>query len=155
MSNHYATVIWERNTEEKFIDNTYSREHRWQFDGGATICASASPLIVPLPYSVEENVDPEEAFIASISSCHMLFFLSLAAKNQLVVNAYHDEAVGLMEKDEKGNVFISRVTLRPKITFDTPTPIESERLDKLHHESHALCFIANSVKTKIEVESRV
>ena len=102
MSEYYASVKWERQPNEAYIDQKYSRGHVWEFDGGASVPASSSPHVVPLPYSVEANVDPEEAFIASLSSCHMLFFLSIAAMKKFVVESYVDEAVGVMEKDETG-----------------------------------------------------
>lgn len=152
MSQHYATVDWKRAENEAFIDNKYSRAHQWEFDGGSTVHASASPVIVPLPYSVAENIDPEEAYIASISSCHMLFFLSLAVKNKLIVNRYRDEAQGVMKKNKQGKLFVATVTLRPKVEFSDDTPVTQQIIETLHHESHERCFIANSVKTEIRVE---
>ena len=107
MSEYFVQVKWKRNSNESYIDNKYSRGHEWVFDGGVTVPASASPHIVPLPYSVEENVNPEEAFIASLSSCHMLFFLSIAAQKKYVVDSYVDDAVGIMEKDSDGNISIT------------------------------------------------
>jgi len=146
-----ATVAWNRN-DQNFIDNKYSRAHQWHFDGGAKIEASASPHIVPLPYSVEENIDPEEAFIASLSSCHMLFFLSIAAKKNLVVDSYKDNANGLLEKGAEGKMAMTLVTLNPLISYSgkQPTP---EEVQKIHHLAHQQCFIANSVKTTIEIKS--
>ena len=102
MSEYSAVIKWQRNLSESFVDNEYSRGHHWQFDGGVTVPASSSPHVVPLPYSVEANVDPEEAFVASLSSCHMLFFLSIAAKRRLVVESYEDNAVGVMEENDEG-----------------------------------------------------
>jgi len=101
MSEYYATIVWQRREEEGYIDNKYSRAHQWVFSGGVIVPASSSPHIVPLPYSVEDNVDPEEAFVASLSSCHMLFFLSIAAKNKFIVERYVDRPVGLLEKMRK------------------------------------------------------
>ena len=117
MSEYFAKVRWLRGEDEAYIDNRYSRGHEWEFDGGITVPASASPYVEPLPYSVEANVDPEEAFVASLSSCHMLFFLMLAAKRKFVVDEYIDDAVGLMDKDGDGKMAITRVTLRPQIKF--------------------------------------
>ncbi len=152
MSQYFAKVNWSRSNDENYIDNKYSRGHEWNFDGGATVQASSSPHIVPLPYSVEENVDPEEAFIASLSSCHMLFFLSVAAKRRYVVDSYVDNAVGIMGKDEGGKVAMTKVTLRPHVQFSGEKKPTIEQLEKMHHQSHEQCFIANSVKTEIITE---
>lgn len=107
---------------------------------------------MPLPYSVEANVDPEEAFVASLSSCHMLFFLSVAANRRYVVDSYVDNAVGIMEKDDDGNISMTKVTLRPKVEFSGDKKPTMEQLEKMHHQSHKQCFLANSVKTKIVTE---
>ncbi|WP_409526060.1 OsmC family protein [Nitrincola sp. MINF-07-Sa-05] len=152
MSEYFARIVWTRKVGEVYTDNKYSRGHLWMFDGGATVPASSSPHIVPLPYSVEENVDPEEAFIASLSSCHMLFFLSVAAKRKFLVDEYLDNALGVMEKGEDGKVAMTRVTLRPKVTFSGEKQPSIEQLEQMHHESHELCFIANSVKTEVVTE---
>lgn len=151
MSEYSAMIVWQRN-EQKFLDNRYSRGHLWKFDGGAEVKASASPHIVPLPMSVEGNVDPEEAFVASLSSCHMLFFLYLAAKAKFVVDEYIDEAVGIVARNEEGRQAMTKVTLRPKIIFSGEREPTREQLQELHHKAHELCFIANSVKTKVETE---
>lgn len=148
MSEHTATVIWQRG-DQAFTDNTYSRAHRWVFDGGATIEASAAPDVVPLPMSVAENVDPEEAFVASLASCHMLFFLSLAAKKGFAVDSYTDAALGYTGRNAEGRTAVTKVILEPKVSFvgdEVPTAAE---LEKLHHRAHELCFIANSVKTEV------
>ncbi|MCA9233599.1 MAG: OsmC family protein, partial [Planctomycetales bacterium] len=121
MSEYVATIRWKRCADERYVDNKYSRAHEWQFDGGAIIPASASHHIVPLPYSVEANVDPEEAFVAALSSCHMLFFLSIAAKNRYVVNEYVDHAIGVMGKDAFGKTAITKVMLRPMVQFSGET----------------------------------
>ena len=150
MSEHTATVVWQRG-DQPFTDNAYSRAHRWVFDGGAAIEASAAPDVVPLPMSVAENVDPEEAFVASLASCHMLFFLSLAAKKGYVVDTYTDAALGYTGKNAEGRIAVTKVSLEPKVSFvgdEVPTAGE---LEKLHHRAHDLCFIANSVKTEITV----
>ena len=151
MHRYEAKISWSRNGA-KFTDNRYSRGHQWSFDGGIKIPASASPLVVRAPLSVAEAIDPEEALVAAASSCHMLWFLSLAAKQGLVVESYVDEPFGVMEKNEKGKLAFSRITLRPKIQFSAeklPSPAE---LDSLHHMAHEECYIANSLKCEIVVE---
>ncbi|XAW88333.1 OsmC family protein [Vibrio sp. CDRSL-10 TSBA] len=152
MSQHTATVTWQRQADEIFSDNKYSRGHEWQFDGGAKVGASASPDVVPLPYSVAANVDPEEAMIAALSSCHMLVFLSIAAKKRFVVELYQDNAVGTLEKNEQGREALTKVVLRPKIVFSGQSQPSIAMLEKMHHQSHENCFIANSVKTEVTTE---
>ena len=152
MSEYFACISWARKNNEVFIDNKYSRSHQWEFDGGAVIQASSSPHIVPLPYSCEDNVDPEESFIASISSCHMLFFLSIAAKRGYIVNSYKDDASGILELDNEKKMSITTVTLHPKIEFSGEKKPTLKQIDKIHHLSHIQCFIANSVKTKIVIK---
>jgi organic hydroperoxide reductase OsmC/OhrA len=151
MTHQYtATVSWTRNGES-FSDNRYSRGHLWTFDGGVTVPASASPSVVPLPLSRADAVDPEEAFVAAVSSCHMLVFLSIAAKKRFVVDAYEDRAAGIMTKNPDGKLFVSKITLDPSIAFSgdkRPTP---EQIADMHHLAHQECFIANSVLTEIEV----
>ncbi len=150
MSEHKAIISWKR-TSPDFLKGKYSREHTWQFDGGFTMPASPSPSVVPEPYSNPAHVDPEEAFVASISSCHMLTFLHLAARQGFQVDSYEDEAVGTMTKNEKGVPWIGLVTLNPRIVYSgarSPTPAEEERL---HHLAHEQCYIANSVRTEIVV----
>lgn len=151
MSEHSATVVWQRNGQ-RFLDNKYSRGHVWKFDGGAEIPASPSPHVVPAPMSIEENVDPEEAFVASLSSCHMLFFLYLAAKAKFVVDEYTDQAIGIVATNEEGRQAMTKVTLRPKVIFSGEREPTREQLQELHHKAHELCFIANSVKTKVKTE---
>ncbi len=148
MAEHTATVIWQRG-QQTFTDNAYSRAHEWQFDGGATVAASASPHVVPLPMSVAENVDPEEAFVAALASCHMLFFLSVAAKRGYLVDTYTDAAIGYVGKNEEGKDAVIKVILEPKVSFAGEKVPTSEQLEKMHHKSHDLCFIANSVKTEV------
>ncbi len=152
MSEYTAKVVWRRDESEAFLDNQYSRGHEWQFDGGAVVAASSSPHVVPLPYSVAENVDPEEAFVAALSSCHMLFFLSIAAKKRWVVEQYTDNAHGIMEKNENGKLAMSKVWLRPKVIFSEASQPSLEQLQKVHHQSHQQCFIANSVNTEIIID---
>jgi len=144
-------ISWNKKSDEAFLDNKYSRSHKWTFDGGIELAASSSPHVVPPPMSNESAVDPEEAFIASLSSCHMLWFLSLAVEKKFVVESYEDNAEGVLAKNEEGKLAITRVTLNPKITFGgTHTP-SRDQIDELHHSAHDKCFIANSVKTKITV----
>ncbi|MCW8891414.1 MAG: OsmC family protein [Sedimenticola sp.] len=153
MSTYTARVTWKRG-EEPFTDNKYSRGHVWEFDGGVTVPASSSPHVVPVPLSVEANVDPEEAFVASLSSCHMLFFLALAAQQGYVVDSYVDDAVGIMGLNDKGKTAMLSVTLKPEIIFVGESVPTSEALDSLHHKAHDYCFIANSVTTDVVVQSR-
>jgi organic hydroperoxide reductase OsmC/OhrA len=149
MSSFYAEVLWERH-QATFLDNRYSRGHHWKFDGGATIPASSSPHVVPVPYSIPEYIDPEEAFVAALSSCHMLFFLSLAAKAGFVVDSYADKAKGSMSAVE-GVMQVKTVTLNPRVSYSGTLPSTAKEAE-LHHRAHGLCFIANSVKTKIEIK---
>lgn len=153
MAEYNAIVEWSR-AGAVFTDHRYSRGHRWLFDGGVEVAASASPHVVPLPMSVAAAVDPEEAFVASLSSCHMLWFLSLAAKRGLVVESYRDEAVGVLGKDASGQVAMTRITLRPATRFSGDTQPPASDILALHHEAHAACFIARSVKTEVRCEPR-
>jgi organic hydroperoxide reductase OsmC/OhrA len=148
MSEYVALVEWERRGAV-FTDGRYSREHRWTFDEGISVPASASPHVVPLPYSVSAAVDPEEAFVASLSSCHMLFFLSLAAKQRFVVDSYRDPAVGRMGKDANGKLAMLEVTLRPEVRFGGERVPTVADIDALHHAAHEECFLARSVKTTV------
>ncbi len=145
MSDHNATIDWNRGGRD-FTYESYSRDHTWSFEGGVTVTASAAPAYKGSP----DLVDPEEAFVASLSSCHMLTFLALAAKTMLVVDRYSDHAVGLMEKNSEGQFAVTTVTLNPVIEFDGRKP-EPDELAQLHDKAHHLCFIANSVKTRITV----
>lgn len=147
MGKHTAIVRWSRGDDD-FAANKHSRAHEWEFDGGLKVPASASPDIVPLPYSVAENVDPEEAFVASISSCHMLFYLHKSRDAGFVVNSYEDEAVGVLGKNAAGRLAITRVTLNPVVSYEGPVP-SAGQIEALHHEAHELCFIANSTMTEI------
>lgn len=153
MSEHQATIAWKRHDQATFTDNRYSREHTWQFDGGTEIAASASPHVVPVPYSNAACIDPEEAFVASLSSCHMLWFLSIAAKKKFVVESYIDCSIGLMEKNEDGKLAITQVRLRPQITFTEDNLPTDEQIEALHKEAHHCCFLANSVKAEIVIEA--
>jgi len=147
-----AVISWKREGA-RFTDTRYSRGHEWTFDGGVKIMASSSPSVVPLPYSVVEAVDPEEALVAAAASCHMLSFLYLAAKRGIVVESYLDNAFGIMEKNSAGKLAITRITLRPQIEFSVDREPSPEELQSLHHSAHEECFIANSLKTEIVIEA--
>ena len=152
MSEHKAIISWKRNGPD-FSKGKYSREHTWTFDGGVTVNASASPSVVPVPYSNPAHVDPEEAFVAAVSSCHMLTFVYLASRQGFQVDNYVDEAVGLVTKNENGVPWVSSIRLKPQISYGgqkLPTSADEERL---HHQAHEQCFIANSVKTNVTVEA--
>jgi organic hydroperoxide reductase OsmC/OhrA len=149
MSEHKINLSWKRDGAP-FEYQKYPRDHTWKFDGGHEMQASAAPVYLGNP----KNVDPEEAFVASLSSCHMLTFLAVACKQKFVIDDYVDEAVGFMEKNADGKMAITRVTLKPKITFSGDKKPTAEELDKLHHAAHENCFIANSVRTEIKVEAQ-
>jgi len=151
LSEYKAVVEWDRGGAV-FTDNRYSRGHRWLFDGGVEVPASSSPSVVPLPLSVAAAVDPEEAFVASLSSCHMLVLLSIAAKRGFVVDSYRDEAVGVLAKDSSGKLAMTRVTLRPQVEFSGEKRPTADELAAMHHDSHEQCFIASSVKTDVQCE---
>lgn len=150
MAHYQATIMWEANGG--FRDGSYSRAHRWEFDGGASVPASSSPNVVPLPYSDPAGVDPEEALVASVSSCHMLWFLALAQKAGFDVASYRDVASGAMGRDERGKISVTRISLAPDIVFAGRQPSAAE-LAGLHHAAHESCFIANSLRTEIVVEA--
>jgi len=148
MSQHVATIEWQRDAQD-FLDQRYSRRHHWRFDGGADVAASASPQVVPVPLSDPAAVDPEEAFVASLSSCHMLWFLSIAAKRGYRVDRYLDRAEGLMGRNASGRRCITDVTLRPEVTWSGERIPAREVVEAMHEEAHAECFLANSVTTTI------
>ena len=153
MSEYRVWIEWERK-DARFTDNKYSRGHTWRFDGGIEVPASSSPHVVALPQSVAAAVDPEEAFVASLSSCHMLWFLAQAAKRGFTVDRYVDDAVGVLGRNADGKLAMLEVTLRPSVTFSgTQRPRETD-VDALHHDAHANCFIANSVTTEVRCEPR-
>ena len=158
MSSHTAytaETVWIRPSAESdadFLGNRYSRKHLLRFDGGLEVPGSSSPHVVPLPLSDASALDPEEAFVSSLSSCHMLWFLSLAAKHRFCVARYVDTASGVMAKNAAGKVAMTVVTLRPEATFSGEHLPTREQLDQLHHEAHQACFIANSVKTEVRCE---
>ncbi|MGV3550303.1 OsmC family protein [Rhizobium sp.] len=151
MELHRATVIWERARDEIFSGSRFSRAHRWSFDGGLTVKASSSPHVIPR-FSDPEGIDPEEAFIASLSSCHMMTFLYVASKRGLVVDRYEDTAEGELSKNDAGRYWLSRVTLRPRIQWANDMPDAAIR-DQLHHQAHEECFIANSARTEVRWEA--
>jgi organic hydroperoxide reductase OsmC/OhrA len=152
MAHQYsAEIIWERG-DAVFSDNRYSRRHLWRFDGGLDVPASSAPQSVPVPMSDPTAVDPEEAFIASLSSCHMLWFLAIAGKRKFRVDRYRDQATGILEKNPAGKLWVSVVTLHPEVQFSgelLPTP---QQIEDMHHSAHAECYIANSVSSQVLVE---
>ena len=153
LEQYTARILWDR-ADQTFTDNRYSRRHVMRFDGGLDVPGSSSPLVVPLPYSDPAAMDPEEAFVASLSSCHMLWFLSIAVRSGFTVDSYDDEAVGVMGPNERRKFFVARVTLRPAVTFGGDRQPTSAEVAHMHHEAHEECFIANSVKTEVVVEPR-
>lgn len=148
MATYTAEIIWSRG-DQSFIDNKYSRRHLVRFDGGVEVQGSSSPHVVPLPYSATDAVDPEECFVAALSSCHMLWFLSLAASQGFVVDRNHDSAEGKMDRNAQGKLFVSQVTLRPDVRFSDATIPSATEIEALHHRAHEECFIANSVRTEV------
>jgi len=153
MSRHSARVHWARG-DAPFTDLRYSRRHTWHFDGGIDVPASSSPHAVKVPFSAEDAVDPEEAFVASIASCHMLWFLSIAADRGYVVDRYVDDAEGFLEQDGAGTTWMTRVVLHPLVTFEGERRPGEAGVAAMHEEAHHRCFIANSVKTLITCEPR-
>ena len=151
MAEYVATVRWERHGET-FTDNRYSRGHQWEFDGGVTVPASSSPHVVKLPLSKADAVDPEEAFVASLSSCHMLFFLSLAAARGFRVDSYRDAASGVMAKNAEGRLAMTVVTLRPEARFSGERLPSAQDLHALHEAAHHECFLASSVRSEVRCE---
>lgn len=153
MSEHHAVVHWQRGNAE-FARGRYSRAHEWRFDGGAVVPASASPAVVRAPWSDPAGVDPEEAFVAAIASCHMLWFLSLAADRGFLVESYEDEAIGSMGRLANGHEAVVDVVLRPRIAFARERGPDATEIAALHEAAHEHCFIANSVKSAIRIEAR-
>jgi len=151
MAHEYrATVDWNRDGAV-FTDGKYGRGHRWIFDGGVEVPASSAPTSVPLPYSRADAVDPEEALCASVSACHMLFFLALAAKKGFVVDSYRDEAIATMSRNERGKLFVSAIVLNPQIAFSGETRPSEADLADIHHRAHAECYIANSILAEVTI----
>ena len=152
MSTHKATIRWNRQEGDgDFAKGQYSRAHEWAFDGGAVVPASASPHVVPAPWSDPAGVDPEEAFVAALSSCHMLFFLDFARRGGWVIDSYVDEAEGELAKAADGKMAMTRVTLRPRVEWQDEGP-DPAALADLHHRAHEACFIASSVKSEVVVD---
>ena len=151
MHEYTAQVHWQRQGAA-FTDKRYSRGHQWHFDGGITVPGSASPLSVRPPFSVAEAVDPEEAFVAAVSSCHMLWFLDTAARAAWVVDDYCDNAVGVMTANAQGKLWVSQVTLRPRLVFAGDKQPDAAEIERLHHVAHEECYIANSVRSEVRIE---
>ena len=150
---HGAEVLWQRG-EQNFLDNRYSRRHLLRFDGGVEVAGSSSPHVVPVPFSDAAAVDPEEAFVASLSSCHMLWFLAIAGQQGFCVDRYHDQARGQMSANAAGKLFIAEVTLRPAVQSSGTRLPSREQIAQMHHQAHEECFIANSVRTEVRCEPR-
>jgi organic hydroperoxide reductase OsmC/OhrA len=151
MSVYTAEVLWSRG-EQNFLDNKYSRQHVLRFDGGIEVAGSSSPHVIPLPMSDASAVDPEEMFVAALSSCHMLWFLAIAGNRKFRVDRYIDKATGLMEKNADGKQVITVVTLKPEIHFSGTRLPSREEIERMHHKAHDECFIANSVKSEVRCE---
>jgi organic hydroperoxide reductase OsmC/OhrA len=151
MAHHNARIEWQRG-EARFTDNRYSRAHLWSFDGGVRVPASSCPSVVPVPLSDPGAVDPEEAFVAALASCHMLWFLSIAAKRGFVVDRYEDDAVGELATNHQGLLAMKTVTLRPAVIFGPGSRPTREVLESLHHEAHDACYLSNSVRSEIRIE---
>jgi organic hydroperoxide reductase OsmC/OhrA len=144
-----ASVSWSLGDDADFCKGRFSRRHNWRFDGGIEVVASSSPLVVPVPMSDAEAVDPEEALVAALSSCHMLCFLRIAGQHGFVVESYTDEAVGTMDKNHHGKIAVTQVVLNPKVKFSAGNMPDDAMHSHLHHEAHEACFIANSVTTEV------
>jgi organic hydroperoxide reductase OsmC/OhrA len=154
MSEHLATIEWSRG-DQPFLDKRYARAHDWRFDGGAEVRGSSAPSdLVPAPLSDPAAVDPEEALVAALSSCHMLFFLAFAAKGGFTVDSYRDEAVGVLGRDERGKTSITSVALRPAVVFSGENRPDAAVIDALHHRAHEACYIANSIRAEVTIEPR-
>ena len=151
MSTYTARITWQRQ-DQAFADRRYSRRHAWHFDGGLTVPGSSSPQVVPLPYSDASAVDPEEAFVASLSSCHLLWFLDLACRAGWVVDDYDDAADGVMAKNAEDRLAMTVVTLRPHVRFAGDNRPDAAEIHRLHHAAHEACFIANSVRSEVRCE---
>lgn len=151
MSTYSARLLWSRPDDQAFTDRRYSRAHHLLFDGGVQLLGSSSPQVVPLPYSDAAGVDPEELFVASLSSCHMLWFLDITCRAGWCVDRYEDDAVGVMARDAQGRLAMTEVTLRPAVVFGGEHRPGAEVVAQLHHQAHEACFIANSVRTAVNV----
>lgn len=151
MTQFEANIAWERGAQP-FTDNRYSRAHEWHFDGGLSVPGSSSPHSVPLPMSDPGAVDPEEALVAAVSSCHMLFFLSIAAQRGFIVDSYRDHALGTLARDGDGKMAMTRIVLAPAIVFGGQRQPAQADLDAIHHSAHDKCYIANSIKSEVIVQ---
>ena len=151
MSEYTAQIAWQRDGQ-RFTDRRYRRAHEWRFDGGAVVAGSSSPQVVAVPMSDASAVDPEEAFVASLASCHMLWFLDIACRAGWVVDDYCDDASGLLAADERGRLAMTCVTLRPRVCFGGDHRPDAAQIRRLHDDAHKACFIANSVKTELRCE---
>ncbi|MBI1382553.1 MAG: OsmC family peroxiredoxin [Planctomycetaceae bacterium] len=154
MSEHTAELLWERGDQD-FLGKKFSRKHTWSFDGGAVVPGSAAPSSVPPPLSDPSAVDPEEAFVAALASCHMLWFLGLAAKAGYQIDSYRDRPVGVLEKDGSGRLAITRVTLRPEVVASGPKTLDAAAFAQLHEDAHGACFIAASIRSEVLLEPRL
>lgn len=157
MSDHpeyTATITWQREDGAPFVDRRYSRDHLWTFDG-LSVPASSSPLVIRPPLSGTSHIDPEEALVAALSSCHMLTFLFVASRRGLVVERYEDHAAGVLGKNDEGRIAMLRAVLRPEVTFGGDAVVDEATLHELHEAAHRDCYIANSVKTAVSVEPRL
>lgn len=153
MSHYSARILWSRG-DQAFTDRRYSRAHRIRFDGGIDLAASSSPQVVPLPFSDAAAVDPEELFVASLSSCHMLWFLDLACRAGWCIDSYDDDALGTMARDDQGRLAMTEVVLRPAVAFAGERRPDDAEVARLHHAAHEACFIASSVRSEVRVEPR-
>lgn len=151
MKQFAAQLDWRRHSQP-FTDQRYSRAHEWRFDGGLAIPASSSPLSVPVPMSDPAAIDPEEALVAAAASCHMLFFLSIAARHGFVIDAYRDHPIGSMDLDAEGRMAMTKIVLRPDIVFAGERRPHAAELAQMHHEAHERCYVANSLKAQVVVE---
>ena len=150
---HTAKILWKKQKQEKFIDGKYSRVHIWSFDEGIEIVASSSPKVISLPMSDASTIDPEEAFLASVSSCHMLFFLSIAASQNYCVEVYKDNVIGTMGQNKKGNIAINHIVLNPEVVFSNSKIPSLDQIEKMHQMAHSKCYLANSIIAKIKIIS--
>ncbi|WP_103070469.1 OsmC family protein [Aquimarina sediminis] len=148
---HSARIFWKKEPQELFVDGEYSRTHMWSFDGGAKLIASSSPQVVPIPMSDPSVIDPEEAFLASLSSCHMLFFLSIAMSQKYSVKTYEDNVCGTLGKNKKGKTAIEQIKLNPKVIFCGSKQPSMAQVVKMHDMAHARCFIANTIQSEISI----
>lgn len=155
MSTHQAKITWQRKTDTSFTGQNYSRKHQWVFNKGLTVPAAASAEVVPEQLTDEHALDPEEAFVASLASCHMLWFLSLAADEGYVIDHYSDEAKGQMKKNKEGKLAITNVTLHPTVRFQEKDKPNQKTFNDLHHRAHERCYIAHSVKTEISINANM